>query len=202
MTRTRRSSKVITPPSVTKEFGVDYTTEVATGKPATNPVKVIAYEDFQCPACLSFEQQSGAFLTDAVAKGDITVEYRPIAFLDDRSNGNRYSTRAGSAAYCVLAKDGIKGWKKMHEVLYANQPEENANGRTDAELIDYAKQAGTTGIDSCVKSEKYGKFMAKATDASRGANVTATPTVMVDGKKIESPTSANLQKAIAAAKKS
>ncbi len=194
--------KVITPPSVTTDLGVDYTTEVATGKPATDPVKVIAYEDFQCPACLNFEQQSGAFLTDAVAKGDITVEYRPIAFLDDRSNGNKYSTRAGSAAFCVLEKDGVKGWKKMHDVLYANQPEEGANGRTDAELIDYAKQAGTTGIDSCIKSEKYGKFMAKATDASRDDKVSATPTVMVDGKALESPTVANLQKAIAAAKKS
>jgi len=194
--------KVVTPAGITKDYGVSYSTEVATGKAATDPVQVVAYEDFQCPACLNFEQQSGAFLSDAVAKGEITVEYRPIAFLDRNSNGNRYSTRSASAAYCVLEKDGVKGWKKMHDVLYANQPEEGTNGRTDADLIDYAKQAGTTGIDSCIRSEKYGKFMAKATDASRDADVSATPTILVAGKALDNPTLANLQKAITAAKKS
>jgi protein-disulfide isomerase len=193
---------VINPVHVTKDYGVDYTTEVATGKPSTAPVKVVAYEDFQCPACLNFEQQSGAFLADAVAKGDITMEYRPISFLDEKSNGNRYSSRAGSAAICVLDKSGVKAFKKMHDVLYANQPEELTNGRTDSELIDYAKQAGVTGIDSCIKSERFVPWIEEATQASRGQNVTATPTVMVDGKKIDAPTPEALQTAIDAAKKS
>jgi protein-disulfide isomerase len=194
--------EVINPVNTTKAYGIDYTTEVATGKPATDPVKVIAYEDFQCPACLSFEQQSGAFLADAVTKGEITMEYRPISFLDAQSNGNRYSSRAGSAALCVLDKSGVKAYKKMHDVLYANQPEEGTNGRPDSDLIDFAKQAGVTGIDSCIKSERFVPWIGKATDASRDQKVSATPTVLVDGKQVETPTVENLQKAIDAAKKS
>jgi len=193
---------VITPANTTKDYGVDYTTQVATGKPATDPVKVIAYEDFQCPACLNFEQQSGAFLSDAVAKGEITMEYRPISFLDAQSNGNRYSSRAGSAAMCVLDKSGVKAYKKMHDVLYANQPEEGSNGRPDADLIDFAKQAGVTGIDSCIKSERFVPWIQEATDASRSAKVSATPTVLVDGKQVKTPTPEALQAAITAAKKS
>jgi protein-disulfide isomerase len=200
--KNKTNDKLINPPTVTQDFGIDYTTEVATGKPATDPVKVVAYEDFQCPACLSFEQQSGAFLADAVSQGEITVEYRPISFLDRQSNGNRYSSRAASAALCVLEEAGVKGFKKMHDVLYANQPEEGTNGRTDNDLIDYAKQADVTGIDSCIRSERFVPWIEKATDASRDADVSATPTVLVGGKKVESPTVANLQKAIAAAKKS
>lgn len=206
ITQTNNKNKtvedVINPANaVRKDHSVVYSTEAVTGKPATDPVTVVAYEDFQCPACLNFEQQSGAFLADAVAKGDITMEYRPIAFLDESSNGNRYSTRAGSAALCVLDKDGVKGFKKMHDVLFANQPDEGANGRTDAELIGYAEQAGVTGIDSCIKSERFGPWLKEATDASRDADVSATPTVMVDGKVVDTPNVANLQKAIAAAKK-
>jgi protein-disulfide isomerase len=193
---------VINPVNTTKDYGIDYTTEVATGKAATDPVKVIAYEDFQCPACLNFEQQSGAFLTDAVAKGDITVEYRPISFLDKSSNGNRYSSRSGSAALCVLDNSGVKAFKKMHDVLYANQPEEGTNGRPDSDLIDYAKQAGVTGIDSCIKSERFVPWIEEATTASRGDNVSATPTVLVDGKQVKAPTPEALQAAIDAAKKS
>jgi protein-disulfide isomerase len=194
--------EVINPAHTTKDYGIDYTTEAATGKPATAPVKVIAYEDFQCPACLSFEQQSGAFLTSAVAKGEVTVEYRPISFLDDKSNGNRYSSRAASAAMCVLDKSGVPAYKKMHDVLYANQPEEMANGRPDTDLIDYAKQAGVTGIDSCIKSERFVPWVEEATNASRAANVSATPTVLVDGKQVKAPTPEALQAAIDAAKKS
>lgn len=193
---------VVNPTGIAKDNSVAYSTEAVTGTPAKDPVTVVAYEDFQCPACLNFEQQSGGFLTDAVAKGEITMEYRPIAFLDSQSNGNRYSTRAGSAAMCAFSQEGAVGFKKFHEVLFANQPEEGTNGRSDAELIGYAKEAGITGIDTCIKSEKYGKWMEKATDDSRDANVTATPTVLVGGKVVESPTVDNLATAIAAAKKS
>jgi protein-disulfide isomerase len=192
---------VITPASTTKKFGIPYDTEAVTGKAATSPVTVVAYEDFQCPACRAFEQQSGTFLTDAVAKGEITMEYRPISFLDGSSNGNRYSSRSGSAALCVLDKSGIKAYKKMHDVLYANQPDEGTNGRPDSDLIDFAKQAGVTGIDSCIKSERFVPWIEAATDASRDEKVSATPTVLVDGKHIETPSVENLQKAINAAKK-
>ena len=191
----------VAPTNIGKDRSVVYSTEVATGTAAKDPVTVVAYEDFQCPACLNFEQQSGAFLTDAVAQGEITMEYRPIAFLDDSSNGNEYSSRAGSAAMCVLDQEGAKGFKKMHDVLYANQPDEGTNGRTDAELIDYAKQAGVTGIDACIKSEKFVPWMERATDDSRDAKVSATPTVLVDGKAVETPSVENLTAAIAAAKK-
>jgi protein-disulfide isomerase len=193
---------VINPVNSTKDFGVDYSTAEVTGKAAAAPVKVVAYEDFQCPACRSFEEQSGAFLADAVAKGEITVEYRPISFLDAQSGGNRYSSRSASAAMCVLDNSGVKAFKKMHDVLYASQPEEGTNGLPDSGLIDFAKQAGVTGIDSCIKSERFVPWVEKATDASRDAKVSATPTVLVGGKKVDAPTVENLQKAIAAAKKS
>ena len=189
---------VINPVHVTKDYGIDYTTEVATGKPATAPVKVIAYEDFQCPACLNFEQQSGAFLADAVAKGDITVEYRPLAFLDRSSNGNRYSSRSGSAAMCVLDKSGVKAFKKMHDVLYANQPEENTAGPEDAELIADATQGGVTGIDASLPEQLYAPWVRKAKAAAFDDGHTGTPTILIDGKSI-APTQADIRAAIAAA---
>lgn len=193
--------EVINPANTTKDYGVDYTTEVATGTAAKDPVKVVAYEDFQCPACRSFEEQSGAFLDDAVAKGDITVEYRPISFLDEQSNGNRYSSRSASAAMCVLNESGVKAFKDMHRILFASQPEEGTNGLPDSGLIDFAKQAGATGIDSCIKSERFVPWIEAATQASRGEEVSATPTVLVDGKHIKTPTPEALQAAIDAAKK-
>lgn len=194
------ATEVVKPAGTTKDYAVSYSTEAVTGKAATDPVTVTAYEDFQCPACRSFEEQSGPFLTDLVDKGEITLEYQPIAFLDQASNGNEYSSRSASAAMCVLDTSGIKAYKKMHDVLYANQPEENTNGLPDSALLDFAQQAGATGIDTCIKSEKFVPWLEKATEASRAAKISATPTVKVDGKVVETPTPANLQKAITAAK--
>ena len=195
------NNKVIKPKGATKDFAVPYTTLAATGTAATSPVTVTAYEDFQCPACKSFEEQSGAFLTGLVDKGEITLEYRPISFLNDASNGNEYSSRSASAAMCVLDTSGLKSYKKMHDVLYANQPEENSNGLPDSALLDFAKQAGVTDVDTCIKSEKYVPWLEDATAASRDADVSATPTIKVGGKVVQSPTVANLQAAIDAAKK-
>lgn len=67
-------TEVINPKGVTKDFGIVYTAEDVGGTvpEGTKPVSVELYEDFQCPACLQFEQQSSAFLKDQVKSGAIT----------------------------------------------------------------------------------------------------------------------------------
>ena len=79
------------------------------------------YEDFQCPVCKAFEQANGAFLDEAVKNGDITIEYRLLAFLD-RASPNQYSSRAGSAALCAFDSGGGEAYKKVANLFWANQP--------------------------------------------------------------------------------
>jgi protein-disulfide isomerase len=195
----KTETEVINPVGVNKDFGFDYDAVDAGGAAGTDPVKVVITEDFQCPACLAFEQQSGAFLDDQVKQGKITIEYRPVSFLD-RSSANKYSTRSLNAALCVLDKGGVAKYKAMHDLLYANQPAEGTKGPEDAALIETAKSAGVTGIDSCVKSERYGPWIKKAYNQLIDDGFKATPWVRIDGKDVEAPTPATLQKAIDAAK--
>jgi protein-disulfide isomerase len=184
-----------------KTFGFDYTAADAGGKVGTDPVVVTITEDFQCPICKSFEQQSGAFLYDLVKKGEITIDYRPISFLDDKS-ANEFSSRAANAAMCVLDKGGAGEYKKFHDLVYATQPEEDTAGPADAELIADAKQVGVTGIDRCIRKKVYGPWIEKAYDAAVADGFRGTPWVRVGGKEVESPTPDAMQKAIDAAKKS
>ncbi len=145
-------------------------------------MRVVLYEDFQCPVCKSFEEQSGAYLDDLVKKGEITIEYRMFAFLDGQSS-TEYSTRSASAAMAVLDKGGVAAFKKFHDLLYANQPPEGGNGLSDATLIDLAKQAGVTGIDADVKDKTFEPWVRKAKDAAFDDGHDGTPTILIGGKQ-------------------
>lgn len=199
---------VVTPKGTTKDNGVMYAPEDAGGKTSSGTVKVVLYEDFQCPGCLAFERADGAFVDDAVKKGDITVEYRMISFLD-RSSLNKYSSRSGSAGLCAFEAGGAKAFKKVHDLFYANQPQENTAGPENPALVESLKQAGVTGsaVESCVLKGKFIPWLKQATKDAGKDGVTGTPTVRIGGKTVSGanntiPRIADLQKAIAAARKS
>ncbi|MEO6472632.1 MAG: thioredoxin domain-containing protein, partial [Aeromicrobium sp.] len=186
------SKTYVAPKNVTKDFGIDYTTEVATGKAAKNPVKVVLYEDFQCPACQAVEQESGAYLKSAVASGDITIEYRPVSFLDSAPT-DKYSSRAANVALCVLDTTDIKTYSAMHDILYVAQSPESGPGLADSKLNDLAKQAGAKSLTACINSQKFHPWIVKATAAWKGAGYTGTPTILVGGKVVDGVKGANGQ---------
>ncbi|MGH3457505.1 DsbA family protein [Aeromicrobium sp.] len=201
-----QETDVITPKGATEDFGVVYDAEAAGGEPASDAVEVVLYEDFQCPVCKSFEQANGAYLDEAVKKGEITIEYRIIAFLD-RASQNEYSSRAGSAAMCAQESGGVEAYKQVSNLLFANQPAEGTAGPEDPALVETLNQAGVTGeaAEQCVVTGRFIPWIEKATEASRDAKVEGTPTVLIDGKKVQGaqggvPQLPDLQKAIDAAK--
>ena len=202
------ASDLTVPKSANKDYGIVYDQEAATGTPpaagAAEPVTVLLYEDFLCPGCGALEQSSGEFLSSAVESGEIQIEYRPFSFLLQQST-NEYSQRAWNAAVCVYDKGGAKAFKDFHDTLFANQPEEGTAGPEDEDLIGFAKQAGVTGIDTCVTKRTFGPWVDDARDHGKDDGVSGTPTIKIDGKVVEGagdtiPTSDDIQKAIDAAK--
>ena len=195
---------VITPKGATKDFGIVYTAEDAGGTvpTGTKPVSVELYEDFQCPACLQFEQQSSAFLRDQVKSGAITITYRPFSFLDENgASPNEYSHRSTSVALCALDGGGVTEYVKAHDYLYANQPQEGTPGPENKELYESFNSSGIKVDESCVLKERFVPWVNKAKAAGEDRGVDSTPTVFVGGKQVKAPTPDTLQKAIAAAKK-
>jgi protein-disulfide isomerase/uncharacterized membrane protein YphA (DoxX/SURF4 family) len=190
---------------------------VTVGK-ATAPITLDVYEDFQCPICQEFETAAGKDVAKLVADGTVKVHYHMMAFLDDSSSGNRYSSRALNAALCA-SDVSVSAFYAYHTVLYgkdskgnAVQPAEGTDGRTDAQLEAYFKQAvpkatadQTTAFQGCVSSEEHAALVAALTDRASRNKVTGTPTVFIDGKKWDLPgkttdISASLIAAINAAK--
>lgn len=175
---------------------------VVFGKKAAATVDL--YEDFQCPNCLNYYKTTGATLDKLVRANHAQARFHMISILDRSSSGNRYSSRAANAGYC--ASDlSVDDFVAYYKVLYTDavQPKEGSNGRTDTQLIGYARQAGITGtklttFSSCVTAETHKAFVEAVTEKASERGVSGTPTVYVNGKQIGNSLS-DLTKAIAAA---
>ncbi len=158
------------------------------------PVTVAVYEDFMCPFCGQFEAASGEMLEEYVDQGDVQVQYHVISFLDRASNGTDYSTRAMSAVGVVLDSAGPEAAKKFHDLLFANQPEEGTDGPSDDQLVDLAVQAGAqeSVVRPAIVDRKFEQWVKNASDAASKGGVNQTPTVLVDGTKVEFETTDDL----------
>jgi protein-disulfide isomerase len=198
-----KTTALNTPANVTDDYGIVYDSEAAGGDPAPDAVSVELYEDFQCPGCRSFEATSGDFLKQQVEAGEIAITYRPYSFLDDLgASPNEYSHRATNFALCALDAGGVQDYVKVHDYLYLNQPEEGTAGPEDPALVKAAEGLGFTGLESCIRTEKFNRWIDDAKEAGTKKGVTGTPTVYVGGEVVENPTPDTLQQAIDAAKKS
>jgi protein-disulfide isomerase len=172
---------------ITDDYGFVYSAESIDSDAQSDdiePVEIVVYEDFICPACGQFEQQVGSYLEEQVSIGAISVEYRPIAFLDQASTTD-YSSRAANAAACVFDSSGAETFHEFHDLLFANQPAEGSDGLSDEELITLADEAGADDVVSCITEREFGGWVEEANDSASRNNVVSTPTVYVDGKEIE-----------------
>jgi protein-disulfide isomerase len=184
----QRGGSSETPHEMTSDYGIVYSADSIGSDEKVEgikPVKLVFYEDFICPACKAFEDQVGSYVEDQVKLGVISVEYRPIAFLDQASTTD-YSSRAANAAACVYDSGGVEAFQKFHDILFANQPPEGGPGLDDDTLIQMADQAGADDVESCIDSQEFEDVVIDATDAASQNNVVETPTILVAGEELES----------------
>ncbi|KPM55457.1 hypothetical protein ACG83_08935 [Frankia sp. R43] len=167
---------------------------IVVGDPSA-PVTVDVYEDFQCPVCRAFEEQSGDTIGSLMAAKKIKVFYHTLAFLGPESE------RAANAA-AAAANEGK--FAEFHDLLFANQPEERSGGFQNAELVHLGSLVGLTSAAfvGAVHKGTYGDYIAQVNDAASRRGVQGTPTVYVDGERLQTNalTPAGLNAAVAAAR--
>ena len=149
--------------------------------PADAPHAVVIYEDFLCPYCGELEAASRADLDRLAADGKVRVEYRPFNLL---SRLGDYSERSTAVFGIVLDTSGPEVAKKLHDLLYENQPSESGPFPTDDDLVALAVEAGADEADvrRGLEDGSGEDWVSAATQAALATGLDGTPTVLLDGK--------------------
>ncbi|WP_163543722.1 DsbA family protein [Occultella kanbiaonis] len=145
-------------------------------------VEVDIYLDFLCPYCGQFEQVNGEDVAELAADGTATINYHPLANLDNASAGTMYSTRAANAFATVSAAEPALALPFV-EALFANQPAEGGPGLTDEEIAAIAVEAGVSQeVADSLAAGTYTDWVGVATQQSQRDGVSGTPTIHIDGQ--------------------
>ncbi|MBI5353540.1 MAG: DsbA family protein [Chloroflexi bacterium] len=146
------------------------------------PIRIDAYEDFQCPACRTYTLETESqIITNLIQTGQVYYVFHNYPFIDGPSAGNGgESDQAANAAMC--ANEQGMFWQ-MHGTIFANWNGENQGAFADDRLTAFAE---TTGLDmdafkSCFKSNKYKADIQADIDAGNAQGVQGTPSVFVNG---------------------
>lgn len=148
----------------------------ATENFADAPVRITVFSDFQCPACAALSK-----MTHQIAlkyPNDVNIQY-VFYPLDHNCNSeikrpfHTYACQAAYLAYC----SGPKRFDKVHDEIFKNQ-----NRISQEWLNNYAK---TLGVTECMKDEATKNKVIEIIETSRKFKVASTPTMLVNGIKIE-----------------
>ena len=150
------------------------------------PVKLTAFEDFQCPFCLRYTgQQEPAIIEELVKTGEMQIEFRHLPILGVES------VRAATASQC--AADQNKFWQYQQKLFLtqaragqAENEEVNVGRFSDDNLKRFAGELGLdqATFDQCFDSNKH---LEKVTNDQREANqfgITGTPGFLVNGQAL------------------
>lgn len=171
-------------PQVTPSGTVDRKVLVAgkntVGSP-TAKVTLVEFADFQCPACGAFYPDMKKILSEY--KGKIHYVYRHFPLPSHRN--------AMRAAYASQAAGAQGKFWEMHDLLFEKQSAWSETADPLPVFIEYAKQLelDTEAFASAVSENTGAAVVQKDLRDGSKAGVNATPTVFVNGKKVEGATS-------------
>lgn len=148
---------------------------MATEKFSDAPIRISVFSDFECPFCKVVADQMPELARRYGKQINIQYFFYP---LDNKCNSNvkgRFHENACDAA--MLAACDEKKFLAVHDDIFANQDQLKAGI-----LTDLAKKHS---LDSCIGNEEMKNKVITAINAATQFNLKSTPTIIVNGKKIE-----------------
>lgn len=168
------------------DFESPYKLNMATEKFEDAPLRVSIFSDFQCPFCKSVSDQFHDIIKEF--KNEINVQYLfyPLDVTCNTKMKGSLHPFACKAAY--LAGCDKEKFAKIHDHIFNNQDKIN-----EAILLQWEKDFGLSG---CFENKEAQDFVQQSLNTGDFYKVQSTPTIIINGKKIEGSISTPMLKAI------
>ena len=146
--------------------------------PATAPVVIEEFADFECPSCAGFEPVIRQIKTIYGDKVRVVFRHYPLTQIHQKAYD---AARAAEAAGMQN-----KFWE-MHDLLYDKQKSWTTSGDHRAEFANYAQQIG---LDvERFKTEMLGMVAAQRVDADKkrgdSVRIASTPSAFLNGRPLD-----------------
>ncbi len=136
------------------------------------PVTIVEFSDFQCPYCSKLQPTLEEVLK--LYPNDVRLVFKdfPLSFHKQAMNAARAARAAGEQG---------KYWE-MHDLIFVDY-----NKLTESHFENYATKLGLdkTKFMADFKSGKYDKFIQQDMNLGRSAGVGGTPTMFMNGKRMQ-----------------
>ncbi|MDB3993239.1 DsbA family protein [Gammaproteobacteria bacterium] len=154
-----------------------------------NPVNIVVYADFQCPACATEHQTLYRLWPSISDQSQIIFRHFPVT--------NTHQHAWSASLYAEAAGKQNKFWE-MHDYLFATQPVWSRLSTVENEFDSYALELDLD-IDQLHNDLESEEVIAKVRNDLRGgasAGVRATPAVFVNGRQLANPSRSRILEAI------
>lgn len=150
-------------------FDVSVTGRPSLG-PASAPVTMVEFSDFQCPYCKRFSGTIREVLKQYGTKVQLVFRQFPL------TNIHANAHRAAEASLCADAQGRF--WE-MHDLMFENQ-----NSLKDEDLKGKAGKLGLdlTAFNACMDSKSYDSKINEDVRAATAAGVEGTPALFINGR--------------------
>ena len=146
----------------------------------------------------------GADVEKLADEGKVNLVWRPTTFLDARLRGHQPEPQLLARGGVRLGlRDRRRQGEEYHYTVFANQPANEGDGYTDAQLLDFGKQAGITGdayttFATCVTTSHLRAVGRRTpTRPSSDDGVPGTPTAYLNGTEVPARDAADDMTALA-----
>ncbi len=155
------------------------------GNPAAK-VTIVNFDDFECPFCARMHSTlMSEILPQYSDKVKIVYKDYPLVSI------HPWAQHAANDANCLAKQSGPAYWQ-LADYLHANQrsiPQGNlqaASAELDRLTLDFGKKNGAdlTQLQTCIKAQSDTVVKASIAEGDK-LNVTATPTVFINGERLE-----------------
>ena len=145
---------------------------------AKAPVALVEYSDFECPVCRSLHDTLRNILPNYGNKVRVVFKDFPLEQI------HPWARTAALGGRCAYSQDPKAFWK-IYDLIYDNQEIISAENAW-TKMLDYAGQIGldTDKFKACLASPEAGAAVNASHDNGTKLEVTSTPTVFVNGRRM------------------